>query len=183
MDRVAEWAINQVGIALVDVGMGPHSHAVAVHLASHAATGDRFHRLGDGQFGRQTLCLCLGYDGAGQRMLRLALDGCRVGEQRPAVCAIAPGQSLGVIEAADVDHRGPARGQGAGLVKGHDLERAEGLEVRAALDQDPGSRRAGDGAHDADRRGDDQGTRTGDDQQHQCPVDPLAKEGAKGAGS
>ncbi len=108
-------------------------------------------------------------------MLRLALDGCGIGQHLAAVRTVGPGYLCHVIQAAHVDHLWLADGQGAGLVKGDDPERPQRLQVSATLDQDPGTGCAGDGTDDTHRRRDNQGARAGDDQQYESAVDPLAK--------
>ena len=69
--------------------------------------------------------------------------------------------------------------QGAGLVQGHRAQQTPLLEVQPALDQDAPARSGGKSADDGDRRRDHQGTRAGDDEQHErlvSPVEPNAAE-------
>jgi hypothetical protein len=72
----------------------------------------------------------------------------------------------------DVDERGAAAGQGAGLVQRDGADPAEVLERLAALDEHAAARGTADGRDDADGHGDDEGARAGDDEQRQRAVQP-----------
>ena len=74
----------------------------------------------------------------------------------------------------DVDDPQPAVRQRAGLVERDAAHRRELLEASAAFDQHALARRRRQRRHDRDRRGDHQRARTGDDQEHERAVDPLA---------
>ena len=68
---------------------------------------------------------------------------------------------------------GLAFGDGAGLVQRHGLDLARLFQVHTTFDQDASPRPSGQTADDGDGRGNHQGARAGDDQQHQGLVGGL----------
>ena len=85
-----------------------------------------------------------------------------------------PGQ-FGGIDVSGRHRRDDARGvagEGAGLVERHHLDRGEGFERGAALDEDPHPRRRPDRGHDGDRHRDGERAWCGGNQHDQRPADP-----------
>ncbi len=78
-----------------------------------------------------------------------------------------------------VGDRHAAVRQRPGLVEGDAADRAEPLEMRAALDEHALARGRRQRRDDRDRRRDHERARTGDDQQRQRAIDPDGKRGAR----
>uniref|UniRef100_A0A0N4Z8D8 Transposase n=1 Tax=Parastrongyloides trichosuri TaxID=131310 RepID=A0A0N4Z8D8_PARTI len=88
------------------------------------------------------------------------------------------GQEIAFMRSAhgnNVSDAWAAFGQGAGLVKGDGVERAEVLKRRAALDQNAGPGRTCNPGQDGARRGDGQGAGAGGDQHGHGPVEAVAE--------
>ena len=140
------------------------SIAGAVHFRAHAQAGHRLEGF-DPLQAEQASAAIRPDDGRGEGVLGPLLDGRRR----------ADGFLFGDPEGHDLGHLGPALGQRAGLVEGDGLDAAAFLQVGAALDEHAVAGRVADGGDDGDRRGDDQRTGAGDDQQHQRPVEPRVE--------
>ena len=77
------------------------------------------------------------------------------------------------------EHAWFAFGDRAGLVQGECAQLADGLEMRASLDQHAAPGEGGEPGDDTDRRRDDKRARTCDDEQHASTVEPDAPDTAE----
>lgn len=68
-----------------------------------------------------------------------------------------------------------ALGEGAGLVEGHRADIGQGIHIAASLDEDAPSRCTAKAAEEGQRHTDDEGTRTGDDQEDERTVEPQGE--------
>ncbi len=130
-------------------------------LRAHAVARDRLelrHPLD-----RHEAPLRLGHNGARDGVLAPRLD--RRGE--PEQFLLRAGDHLRRVVRLDdglqVGDDGPALGQRARLVEGHDVDRGRFLEVNAALEEHAAPRRRRDGRKDRRRRADDQRAGRGHD--------------------
>jgi len=94
-------------------------------------------------------------DGVGQGVLAGRLD---LGGQAEHLVGLV------VAQGDDVGDLWDAAGQRAGLVEHHHAQAVQGFQVGAALDEDAGAGRAGDGGDHRDRHRDQQRARAGDHQ-------------------
>ena len=68
-----------------------------------------------------------------------------------------------------------ALGEGTGLVEGHRADIGQGIHIAASLDEDAPSRCTAKAAEEGQRHTDDEGTRTGDDQEDERTVEPQGE--------
>ena len=101
--------------------------------------------------------------------------GCADAASIDAASWRTPASSHRVGDHVDIGDDRAAMGQRAGLVDGHQAHPARLLEVRAALDQDPSPGRPAEPGDDGDRGRDDERARTGEDEEHERPVEPVAE--------
>ena len=84
-----------------------------------------------------------------------------------------PRPGTAVVNAGNVNQSWLSLSQRTRFVKGYNLNPTERFQKSSALDQYPPSGCDGNRADHRHRRRDDQGTRAGDDQQGQSPVEPA----------
>ena len=141
-----------------------HSHSVAVHLRRKAEAAQLLHirhPVGIHPAAPSRLqALADGVSGVALRLGRPAQQGLRVHPLR-----------------GRLQHLKNALGQGARLVEHHAPGLSQGLQVVAALDQNPLGRRAADAAEKAQGNADDQGAGAADDQEGQGSCDPVTPQG------
>ena len=144
----------------------PYPDRLAVQLGGHALARQAL-EVDRGRDDRiAQACATVARDGLRQRVVAEPFDR---HSDRQKIALLRPAHRH------DVGDPRPSLGQGAGLVEGDGVERAEVLQRRAALDQDTGARRTGDAREDGARGGDGERARTRGDQHGHGAIEAVAE--------
>ncbi len=136
---------------------------MTIHKATHPVAGNLFHLL-YAVVSRYDLREVL-QDGLGNRVVRFRFEGDDV------LCHLF----LPAVGRFHLLHLEDPFGEGARFVDDYRLCLGDDVNVIGPFEQNTVSGRSTDAAKITQRDGDDEGTWAGDNQEHQCPVEPVGK--------